>query len=266
MAETKPPVPPNQNVQPEISYQVMPRSDKPLSQAQGTPASAVAAPKPRGGSKAAYIIISIAVLVIVAGLAYYFLGFKFLDFLIKPKSNSSSNSSAQTSKLPTSFLSQYFAKDTCDDQATCGDNADPDHDGLTNYQEFVAGTSPSNADTDGDGLADGDEVNVYGTNPLKKFTDTRQIAQQNGYDDGVSIKNNYDPLTPGAAFTATRLATISSNIGKFSLHAPTTTTLGLNPDGTQATSNGTSVNPAAGGTGSNSNNSSGNATSPDTTK
>ncbi|HVR09681.1 MAG TPA: Ig-like domain-containing protein, partial [Thermoanaerobaculia bacterium] len=35
---------------------------------------------------------------------------------------------------------------------------DPDHDGLTNLEEFQYGTDPNNPDTDGDGLSDGDEV------------------------------------------------------------------------------------------------------------
>lgn len=42
---------------------------------------------------------------------------------------------------------------------------DPDHDGLTNLQEFQHGTDPHNPDTDGDGIPDGLEV-AEGTDPL----------------------------------------------------------------------------------------------------
>ncbi|HEX30074.1 TPA: PEGA domain-containing protein, partial [Candidatus Poribacteria bacterium] len=42
---------------------------------------------------------------------------------------------------------------------------DPDGDGLTNQDEFTAGTDPTNPDTDGDGFSDGEEVNA-GTDPL----------------------------------------------------------------------------------------------------
>jgi hypothetical protein len=66
--------------------------------------------------------------------------------------------------------------------------ADPDHDGLTNLQEFQQGTDPHNADTDGDGLRDGDEVNIYHTNPLVPDTDG------DGVPDGVEIANGTDPL------------------------------------------------------------------------
>src|SRR5205823_3900651 len=48
---------------------------------------------------------------------------------------------------------------------------DPDHDGLTNLQEYQLGTDMNNADSDGDGIKDGDEVNKYHTNPLLADTD-----------------------------------------------------------------------------------------------
>ena len=44
-------------------------------------------------------------------------------------------------------------------------NDDPDHDGLTNLQEFLLGTDPHNPDTDGDGVPDGVEFR-RGSDPL----------------------------------------------------------------------------------------------------
>ncbi|HUK47891.1 MAG TPA: hypothetical protein VLW06_09870, partial [Terriglobales bacterium] len=59
---------------------------------------------------------------------------------------------------------------------------DPDHDGLTNLQEFQLGTDPNNPDTDGDGLTDGQEVLVYHTNPLLFSTDGT------GIPDGIEVQ------------------------------------------------------------------------------
>jgi hypothetical protein len=67
---------------------------------------------------------------------------------------------------------------------------DPDRDGLTNQQEFQAGTDPNNPDTDGDGLSDGDEVNRYHTNPLLPDTDGDLIP------DGVEVQTGTNPLDP----------------------------------------------------------------------
>jgi hypothetical protein len=66
-------------------------------------------------------------------------------------------------------------------------NEDPDNDGLTNLQEFVAGTDPHNPDTDGDGLDDGKEL-ALGTDPRKPDTDG------DGWWDGVEVEAGSNPL------------------------------------------------------------------------
>ncbi len=66
---------------------------------------------------------------------------------------------------------------------------DYDKDGLTNLEEYVAGTNPGMADTDGDGLTDYEELIKYGTDPLNADTD------KDGMSDGSEIKLQLNPLT-----------------------------------------------------------------------
>jgi len=69
---------------------------------------------------------------------------------------------------------------------------DEDGDGLTNAQEYLAGTDPfvSNAgvDTDGDGIDDEDEISLYGTDPNNPDTDG------DGISDGDELWLGTDPL------------------------------------------------------------------------
>lgn len=77
---------------------------------------------------------------------------------------------------------------------------DPDHDGLTNLQEFLNGSDPHNSDTDGDGLTDGQEVLVYHTSPVLFSTDGT------GIPDGVEVQTN----TLGGSFSAKLAAALRS--------------------------------------------------------
>ena len=55
-------------------------------------------------------------------------------------------------------------------------SVDSDGDGLSDDYEEIIGTAIDNNDSDGDGLTDGDEISIYGTNPIKSDSD----------DDGLS--------------------------------------------------------------------------------
>ena len=59
-------------------------------------------------------------------------------------------------------------------------NADPDHDGLSNPEEYLFETDPDNPDTDSDGLLDGFEV-IYDLNP--RSDQTPDSAGQGAVDD-----------------------------------------------------------------------------------
>lgn len=67
---------------------------------------------------------------------------------------------------------------------------DFDTDGLSNGQEYELTTKPYCKDTDRDALTDGDEVNIYSTDPLVVDTDS------DGLDDGDEIYFDSDPNDP----------------------------------------------------------------------
>ncbi len=88
---------------------------------------------------------------------------------------------------------------------------DPDHDGLTNLEEYQHGTDPHNPDTDGDGLSDGDEVHVYHTDPLNPDTDG------DGIRDGLEVQTGSDPLDPNSFNLARALQSIEASPAVFTL-------------------------------------------------
>lgn len=67
--------------------------------------------------------------------------------------------------------------------------ADDDGDGLSNGDEIdLYNTDPALTDTDGDGLDDGEELDVYGTEPTYADTDL------DGVNDGEEVSKGTDPL------------------------------------------------------------------------
>ena len=66
---------------------------------------------------------------------------------------------------------------------------DQDADNLADELEPGLGLDPTNPDTDGDHVADGDELNIYGTDPLNADTDG------DGVSDGEELfATHTDPL------------------------------------------------------------------------
>ena len=79
--------------------------------------------------------------------------------------------------LPDVWEAQYGlnpADNGAIDPVKQGERGDFDGDGLTNREEYLLGTNPTDSDTDGDGVSDGEEVHARGTNALvaNSITDT----------------------------------------------------------------------------------------------
>lgn len=72
-------------------------------------------------------------------------------------------------------------------------DGDPDRDGLTNAEEFFAGTDPFSADTDGDGIPDIEELRI-GTDPVR--TDTQDDPDNDGLPNIDEWRAGTDPLNP----------------------------------------------------------------------
>ena len=121
---------------------------------------------------------------------------------------------------PAEWLQRYFGAETCTELVLCGDKADPDRDGLDNLAEFNIGTDPNNPDSDSDGLADGDEANVFNTDPLLSRT-----YREGEYSDLDFVKGGYD-ISTNAPYTNERIFDIKSKIKQYGLHQPTLSSLG----------------------------------------
>lgn len=86
-----------------------------------------------------------------------------------------------------SYLTTDLLLVDTDENGISDADEDFDGDGLTNIQEQELGTRPDKWDTDGDGLSDGEEVNIYGTDPLSVDTDG------DGLTDYEEIKLGLNP-------------------------------------------------------------------------
>ena len=176
-----------------------------------------------------YGLIALAALV-VGVLGYYLLYKYFLHpyepvNLLATRQNagkagkSGTASGSVTVTTPADWQQKYFGSASCDRASVCGDNADPDLDGLTNLEEYKAGTDPNNADSDKDGIADGDEVHVFLTNPLDPHS-----AKDPKYSDSDFLRGGYD-VASGKLYTQDDLAALETRMKQAGLHQPTLGTL-----------------------------------------
>src|SRR3989344_5341612 len=124
-------------------------------------------------------------------------------------------------KTPKEWQARYFGSELCQTLESCGDEADPDRDGLKNLEEFEKETDPNNNDSDQDGLSDGDEVNVFSSSPTNKST-----SGDEKYSDADYIKGGYNPNSKDTLLDAEQILDISAKMKSFGLHQPTITTLG----------------------------------------
>ena len=96
---------------------------------------------------------------------------------------------------------------------------DPDHDGLTNLQEYRLGTDMRDPDSDGDGLSDGQEVK-FGTNPLLSDTDG------DGVPDGIEVATGSNPRDPNSTNLPKALKKITVSPNAFTINIDSTTGTG----------------------------------------
>ncbi len=147
------------------------------------------------------------------------------SFLVNPENSNQPPALQQQTvnfTTPVEWQKRYFKNEVCFESTVCGDDADPDRDGLNNLEEFNRNTDPNNPDSDQDGLADGDEVKIFETDPMNPHT-----AGDPDYSDSDFFKGGYSIINPERLMTKEENRAIGqrmndSNIG---LHEKTIATL-----------------------------------------
>jgi hypothetical protein len=129
-------------------------------------------------------------------------------------------------KLQKTWVRQKFTSPDVDTEGNClnltkcGEQADPDKDGLSNVDEYNFQLDPLLPDNDKDGLADGDELFVYFSDPTNADSDSDK------FKDGQEVGGCYDPIVNSTAkMDNSKQTQITSNISLKPLHEPSILTL-----------------------------------------
>ena len=119
------------------------------------------------------------------------------------------------SPMPPEWVKRYFGKDYCTRVDYCGPDADPDSDQLSNYEEYLYYTDPTDPDTDGDGALDGIEVrnlsNPTGSGDVPSPRDIASLYENNPIADEL-IKAGLEEIKKGNITTIDQIVSAASRI------------------------------------------------------
>lgn len=173
--------------------------------------------------KVLFITTAVIIFVLLAGILSWFIFFKgkSAEKTVAPTENIVQEEAESIPGVTTTpeWLLQYFDSETCTELVKCGDDSDPDRDGLNNRAEFDSSTDPNNPDSDRDGLADGDEVNIFSSDPLQNKT-----QKEGPYYDYDFAKGGYSVIT-NSKYTDVELNDIKAKVKEKGLHQPTISTI-----------------------------------------
>lgn len=82
-------------------------------------------------------------------------------------------------------------------------DVDSDGDGMLDSEELAAGTDPALADTDGDGISDYDEVNLYGSDPLRADLNPPVLIYDVTGNSGASGLGHWAANPDGSVYSTT---------------------------------------------------------------
>jgi hypothetical protein len=110
-----------------------------------------------------------------------------LFFVYKKIMNKSADLDNQTASSSVDIVKENDFKNALRDAVA----VDRDLDGIADQDEATYKTNIDENDTDGDGLSDGQEVFIYGADPLKNDTDGDTFL------DGYEVRRGFSPTGAG---------------------------------------------------------------------